>query len=52
MKRCPKNCSPITYGNDKFCYNCGTKLVGKDKCSCGKELDMHDKFCPKCGKEV
>jgi len=51
MKYCPSHCVTAAT-NDNFCYKCGVKLVDYKKCSCGKELNPVDKFCPNCGKKV
>ena len=51
MKQCPKGCLVLVDSSDFFCPNCGKKLVGVEKCSCGRLIGLYDKFCPKCGKK-
>lgn len=46
---CP-NCGAVVRPEDKFCWNCGTRLVFKYYCpNCGAEVSSEDKFCRHCG---
>ena len=52
---CPK-CGASISSSDKFCQNCGAKIVEKKKsgfCSkCGAGTKPSDKFCPECGAKL
>ena len=54
--RCPnKECNAYNQYRytDKFCSQCGVKLVVGDCCECGFDaLLTTDKFCANCGKEI
>ena len=53
MKYCPKErTSSGINARDWFCWRCGTILEYLGPCSCGRELSIHDHFCPDCGKEI
>lgn len=45
---CP-NCKAPLAEEFKFCPNCKTDL--KNRCSCGKELQVGWSYCPHCAKE-
>ncbi|GEM_PF-2156601 len=50
--RCP-NCGAVVRPEDKFCWNCGSKLVFTYTCpSCGAEVSSEDKFCRQCGYKL
>ncbi len=47
---CPK-CGTVNSGSQKFCGECGTKLV--KKCPlCGTENELTQKFCGECGTKL
>ena len=49
---CP-NCGAVVRAEDKFCWNCGAKLVYTYKCpNCGAEVSSEDKFCRNCGYKL
>ncbi len=49
---CP-NCGAVVRPEDKFCWNCGAKLVYHYKCpNCGAEVSSEDKFCRNCGYKL
>ncbi|OYT59937.1 amidophosphoribosyltransferase [Euryarchaeota archaeon ex4484_178] len=49
---CPK-CGAIVSPEDKYCWNCGAKLVFIYKCpNCGGEVSSEDKFCRHCGYKL
>lgn len=52
MKICPKCSWAAVIDDDRFCYNDGAELVEQRIHECGREISLHDKFCPKCGKGV
>ncbi|AGB04348.1 putative amidophosphoribosyltransferase [Aciduliprofundum sp. MAR08-339] len=46
---CP-NCGAIVQPEDRYCWNCGAKLVFIYTCpNCGAEVSSEDKFCRQCG---
>ena len=48
-KKCPNCGKPVEEGQ-KFCNNCGHKLVEETACiKCGKPLSPGSKFCSNCG---
>lgn len=48
-----KNCGATLLDTDKFCDQCGWKVVRKRKCpECGAPLREGTKFCPKCGRLI
>ena len=49
---CPKCKSTLHERGDKFCYLDGTELKVGQIHDCGRELGPHDRFCPKCGKDL
>lgn len=50
--RCPE-CGSIINENDKFCWNCGAKIVFQYLCPvCQKEVKPDDKFCRNCGAKL
>ncbi len=49
---CPQ-CGAVVRPEDKFCWNCGAKLVYHYKCpNCGAEVSSEDKFCRNCGYKL
>ncbi len=49
---CP-SCGAVVRPEDKFCWNCGTRLVFKYYCpNCGAEVSSEDKFCRQCGHRL
>ena len=51
-KQCQK-CYKEIEKDDKFCPNCGEKLLEEKTCpKCGKKLNSNAKFCPDCGEKV
>lgn len=50
-KRCVK-CNTYVDDEDKFCYNCGQKLVVLKKCTCGKKNEIGKNYCSGCGKKL
>ena len=45
-----KKCGASLLDTDKFCSQCGWKVVKEHRCSeCGAALREGTKFCPKCG---
>ncbi len=47
--KCP-NCGKLVPKTNKFCNECGTKVVKERKClRCGNVLAENDKFCGQCG---
>jgi predicted nucleic acid-binding Zn ribbon protein len=47
--KCP-NCGNAVPQNNKFCNECGTKIIKEKKClRCGNVLSENDKFCGQCG---
>jgi len=49
---CP-NCGAVVRPEDKFCWNCGAKLVWTYRCpNCGAEVSTEDKFCRNCGYKL
>ncbi len=50
--RCPE-CGSVINENDKFCWNCGAKIVFQYLCPvCKKEVKPDDKFCRNCGAKL
>lgn len=53
--KCP-NCNHINPESNKFCAECGTKLLinpSMIECpNCQSQIPVDSKFCPDCGKEV
>lgn len=50
--RCPE-CGSIINEADKYCWNCGTKIVFQYLCPvCHKEVKSEEKFCRNCGAEL
>ena len=50
--RCPK-CGAIVRPEDKYCWNCGAKLVFVYTCpNCGAEVTSEDKYCRHCGYKL
>ena len=48
-----KKCGASMLDTDKFCNQCGWKVVRKRKCpECGAVLREGVKFCPECGSMV
>jgi membrane protease subunit (stomatin/prohibitin family) len=48
-KKCP-NCNAAVKEGQKFCNNCGQKLIEEINCiKCGKPLSPGSKFCSNCG---
>ncbi len=47
-QRCPVCHEAIKVQNSVYCANCGFRLDGKNKCSCGFVYEGN--FCPMCGK--
>ena len=48
-----KKCGAELLDTDKFCNQCGSKVVRKKKCpECGAALREGAKFCPECGKTI
>lgn len=45
---CP-NCNAELAEEFKFCPSC--KITLKNNCSCGKELQVGWRYCPRCGRE-
>jgi len=46
---CPQ-CGAIVRADDKYCWNCGAKLVFIYACpNCGAEVSSEDRFCRHCG---
>jgi len=49
---CP-NCGAVVRPEDKYCWNCGAKLVFIYKCpNCGAEVSSEDKYCRHCGYKL
>ncbi len=49
---CP-NCGAVVRPEDKYCWNCGAKLVFIYKCpNCGAEVSSEDKYCRNCGYKL
>jgi predicted RNA-binding Zn-ribbon protein involved in translation (DUF1610 family) len=49
---CPE-CGAIVRPEDKYCWNCGAKLVFIYTCpNCGGEVSSEDKFCRHCGYKL
>ena len=49
---CP-NCGAVVRLEDKYCWNCGAKLVFIYKCpNCGAEVSSEDKYCRNCGYKL
>ncbi len=49
---CPE-CGAVVRDEDKFCWNCGAKLVFIYECpNCGAEVSSEDKFCRNCGYKL
>ncbi len=47
--KCPK-CQSLNQEGQKFCNNCGYKLVEEIECiKCGKSIPQGTRFCPECG---
>ncbi len=47
--RCPR-CGAIVRPEDRYCWNCGAKLVFIYTCpNCGAEVSSEDKYCRQCG---
>ncbi len=50
--RCPK-CGAIVRPEDRYCWNCGAKLVFVYTCpNCGAEVTSEDKYCRHCGYKL
>ncbi len=50
--RCPK-CGAIVRPEDKYCWNCGAKLVFIYTCpNCGGEVSSEDNYCRHCGYKL
>ncbi len=50
--RCPE-CNAVVREEDKFCWNCGAKLVFIFECpNCGAEVSSEDRFCRQCGHRL
>lgn len=48
-----KNCGASLLDTDKFCAQCGWKVVRQRRCpECGAALREGTKFCPKCGRLI
>lgn len=48
-----KNCGASLLDTDKFCDQCGQKVVRERRCpECGAALREGTKFCPKCGRLI
>lgn len=49
---CPK-CGAIVRAEDKYCWNCGAKLIFIYTCpNCGAEVSSEDKYCRYCGYKL
>ena len=49
---CP-NCGAVVRPGDKYCWNCGAKLIFIYKCpNCGAEVSSEDNFCRNCGYKL
>jgi len=49
---CPNCNAPLT-GKQKFCPECGTKIIAQAHCTeCGAQLTPGVKFCGECGAKV
>ena len=49
---CPK-CGAIVRPEDKYCWNCGAKLIFIYTCpNCGAEVSSEDKYCRHCGYKL
>ena len=49
---CP-NCGAVVRREDKYCWNCGAKLVWTYKCpNCGAEVTTEDNYCRHCGYKL
>ena len=49
---CP-NCGAVVKIGDKYCWNCGAKLVFVYKCpNCGAEVSSEDHYCRNCGYKL
>ena len=49
---CP-NCGAVVKPGDKYCWNCGAKLVFIYKCpNCGAEVSSEDNYCRHCGYKL
>ncbi len=49
---CPK-CGAIVRPEDKYCWNCGAKLIFIYACpNCGAEVSSEDKYCRHCGYKL
>ncbi len=50
--RCPR-CGAIVRPEDKYCWNCGAKLIFIYTCpNCGAEVSSEDKYCRHCGYKL
>jgi RNA polymerase subunit RPABC4/transcription elongation factor Spt4 len=50
--RCSE-CGSVIKESDKYCWNCGTKIVFQYLCPvCHKEVKADDKYCRNCGAEL
>lgn len=54
MKYCAECKSGELRQVDKFCFECGNKLIDMpaENCECGQKPYNHNAFCIKCGKEL
>ncbi len=49
--KCPK-CGKSVEVGQKFCNNCGAKMVEETNCiKCGRPMVQGSKFCPECGSK-
>ena len=49
---CPK-CGALVRTDDKFCWNCGAKLIFIYQCpNCGADVSSEDRFCRNCGYKL
>jgi hypothetical protein len=54
-KICPKchnTAGGLKVDEKAFCEDCGTELVGRPKCACGREYFPYHKFCRSCGAKL